>query len=219
MKTRMILTAAVVGSRRLVPLGRHFGQRQVRRSANRRSLHRRLHHGQRSRDRRQAGGARVESRPRQLQRHLARRPVGRRGGGRRPEPRHRGNRRREGRTSARRCSSTSAPTPAQRIALVAMANELSKGSVGTIVRSRRRRFSSPISGSEIHVSAGAGRARRQQAPRRTTRPAARCSGSTRSRRSTTRRWASPTSTRSPAPALGTKWSDPNKRSAFFGTFS
>ena len=34
-----------------------------------------------------------------------------------------------------------------------------------------------------------------------------------------RRWARPPRTPSAATALGTKWSDPNKRSSFFGTFS
>ena len=38
-------------------------------------------------------------------------------------------------------------------------------------------------------------------------------------RSTRRTWASPTQNAFTGSLLGTKWSDPNKRSAFFGTFS
>ena len=109
--------------------------------------------------------------------------------------------------------------PAQQLALVAMATELSNGIVGTIVqRHRRRRFSSPTTATTIHVAAGqvaldvnkhlthdptcgamqwfhplvVGRRRDDGRGRQHA-----FSGS----------------------ALGTKWSDPNKRSAFFGTFS
>ena len=48
-----------------------------------------------------------------------------------------GDRRRESRPSAPRSSSISAPIAAQQLALVAMANELSNGLVGTIVQVTR----------------------------------------------------------------------------------
>ena len=109
--------------------------------------------------------------------------------------------------------------PAQQIALVAMANELSKGLVGTIVQVTPTPIQFADHGARDRRLRRPGRARRQQAPDRTIRPAARCSGSTRSRRSTTSAMGVANQHRFTGSSLGTKWSDPNKRSAFFGTFS
>ena len=138
----------------------------------------------------------------------------------RPEPRHRteigGDQRERPLGGVRR---RSAPTRAQQLALVAMANELSKGTVGTIVQvtpapiqfaDQGRRSSVPTNRSSLAVN-------KVTDARPDLRRA--CSGSTRSCRRRRRRWAWPSSTRSRGSSLGTKWSDPNKRSAFFGTFS
>ena len=137
--------------------GRRQGHcdRRLRRGAHRRSLHRRLHHEQRSRNHGQAGGARVEGRSRQLQRHRASTACR----SSRPSPAtaisactEMGGA--EGRPSARRSSSTQRANPAQQLALVAMANELSKGLVGTIVQVTAAPIQFTDHGSEIQVSAG-----------------------------------------------------------------
>jgi hypothetical protein len=107
---------------------------------------------------------------------------------------------------------------AQQIALVAMANELSKGLVGTIVQVTRTPIQFADHGSEIQVSAG--QVTLDVNKHLTHDPT--CGAML---------WFHPLASIDGATvgvanqhlftgsALGTKWSDPNKRSAFFGTFS
>jgi hypothetical protein len=107
---------------------------------------------------------------------------------------------------------------AQRIALVAMANELSKGLVGTIVQVSPMPIQFTDRGGEIHVTAGP--AALDVSKHMTHDPT--CGAM---------QWFHPFSSIDEAAmgvtaqhvftgaALGTKWSDPNKRSAFFGTFT
>jgi hypothetical protein len=108
--------------------------------------------------------------------------------------------------------------PAQQLALVAMANELSKGIVGTIVQVTAAPIQFADHGSEIQVTAGP--ASLDVNKHLTHDPT--CGAM---------QWFHPLATVDDAAvgvasqhvftgsALGTKWSDPNKRSAFFGTFS
>lgn len=108
--------------------------------------------------------------------------------------------------------------PAQQLALVAMANELSKGLVGTIVQVSPTPIQFTDRGGEIQVSAGP--ASLDISKHLTHDPT--CGAM---------QWFHPFSSVDDAAmgvtaqhlftgaALGTKWSDPNKRSAFFGTFS
>jgi hypothetical protein len=107
---------------------------------------------------------------------------------------------------------------AQRIALVAMVSELSKGLVGTIVQVTAAPIDFVDHGSEIQVTAG---------------PAALDVNKHMTHDPTcgAMQWFHPLASVDDATigvaaehvftgsALGTKWSDPNKRSAFFGTFS
>ena len=107
---------------------------------------------------------------------------------------------------------------AQQLALVAMANELSKGLVGTIVNVTPTPIQFADHGSEIEVAAG---------------PVSLDVNKHLPHDPTLRRqqWFHPLSSVDDAAMgltaaalvhrlrLGTKWSDPNKRSAFFGTFS
>jgi hypothetical protein len=93
---------------------------------------------------------------------------------------------------------------AQQLALVAMANTLSKGLVGTIVQVTPTAIQFADHGSEISVSAG------QVALDVNNHPFASMDESAMGVASQHLFTGS---------ALGTKWSDPNKRSAFFGTFS
>jgi hypothetical protein len=107
---------------------------------------------------------------------------------------------------------------AQQIALVAMANELSKGLVGTIVQVTPAPIEFVDHGSEIQVTAGP--ASLDVSKHMTHDPT--CGAM---------QWFHPLASLNDATigvaaqhvftgsALGTKWSDPNKRSAFFGTFS
>jgi len=107
---------------------------------------------------------------------------------------------------------------AQRIALVAMANELSNGLVGTIVQVTPAPISFADHGSEIAVTAGS--ASLEVNKHLTHDPT--CGAQL---------WFHPLASVDNATvgvadahaftgaALGTKWSDPNRRSAFFGTFS
>jgi hypothetical protein len=107
---------------------------------------------------------------------------------------------------------------AQQIALVAMANELSKGLVGTIVQVTRAPIEFVDHGSEIQVTAGP--ASLDVNKHMTHDPT--CGAM---------QWFHPLASVDDATigvaaqnlftgsALGTKWSDPNKRSAFFGTFT
>ena len=107
---------------------------------------------------------------------------------------------------------------AQQIALVAMANELSKGLVGTIVQVTSAPVQFADHGSEIQVSAG--QVSLDVNKHITHDPT--CGAM---------QWFHPLASVDAAEigvasqhvftgsALGTKWSDPNKRSAFFGTFS
>ena len=107
---------------------------------------------------------------------------------------------------------------AQQIALVAMANELSRGLVGTIVQVTPTAIQFADHGSEINVSAA--QVSLAVSKHLTHEPT--CGAM---------QWFHPLAMVD-APtigvaaehvftgsALGTKWSDPNKRSAFFGTFS
>ena len=107
---------------------------------------------------------------------------------------------------------------AQQIALVAMANELSKGLVGTIVQVTPTAIQFADHGGEISVSAA--NVALDVSKHMTHDPSC---GAT--------QWFHPLATMDEAAmgvtaqhlftgsSLGTKWSDPNKRSAFFGTFS
>jgi hypothetical protein len=108
--------------------------------------------------------------------------------------------------------------PAQQLALVAMANELSNGIVGTIVQVTPSPIQFADHGSEIEVSAG--QVALDVNKHLTHDPT--CGAM---------QWFHPLAQVDGATmgvaakhfftgsALGTKWSDPNKRSAFFGTFS
>lgn len=108
--------------------------------------------------------------------------------------------------------------PAQQIALVAMANELSKGLVGTIVQVMPTAIAFTDHGSEIDVTA----AQVSLAVSKHLTHDPTCGAM---------QWFHPFSSMDDSAmgvanqhvftgsALGTKWSDPNKRSAFFGTFS
>jgi hypothetical protein len=107
---------------------------------------------------------------------------------------------------------------AQQLALVAMANRLSKGLVGTIVQVTPAPIEFTDHGSEIQVTAGP--ASLDVNKHLTHDPT--CGAM---------QWFHPLATVDDAAigvaaehvftgsALGTKWSDPNKRSAFFGTFT
>jgi hypothetical protein len=107
---------------------------------------------------------------------------------------------------------------AQRLALVAMANELSDGLVGTIVQVTPAPIAFTDHGSEIEVSAG--QVTLDVNKHLTHDPT--CGAM---------QWFHPLAQVSESTvgvatqhiftgaALGTKWSDPNKRSAFFGTFA
>ena len=107
---------------------------------------------------------------------------------------------------------------AQQIALVAMANELSHGLVGTIVQVTATPIQFKDHGSEIEVSAP--QIALGVSKHMTHDPS--CGAM---------QWFHPLASVSQADmglaaehsftgsALGTKWSDPNRRSAFFGTFS
>jgi hypothetical protein len=108
--------------------------------------------------------------------------------------------------------------PAQQLALVAMVNELSKGLVGTIVQVSAAPISFADHGSEINVAAG--QVTLDVNKHLTHDPT--CGAM---------QWFHPLASVNDAAigvasqhvftgaALGTKWSDPNKRSAFFGTFA
>jgi hypothetical protein len=108
--------------------------------------------------------------------------------------------------------------PAQQIALVAMANELSKGLVGTIVQVTPTPVQFTNRGGEIEVTAS--QVRLDVSKHVVHEPT--CGAM---------QWFHPFSSVDAASiglaaehaftgsALGTKWSDPNKRSAFFGTFT
>lgn len=108
-------------------------------------------------------------------------------------------------------------SPAQQAALIAMARELSRGIVGNVVQVTPAPIQFTENSHEIHVSAG-------QAALDVTKHMDHdlsCGGE---------RWFNPLSSVSNATlgaterhlfdgsALGSKWSDPNKNSAFFGTF-
>jgi hypothetical protein len=107
---------------------------------------------------------------------------------------------------------------AQRLALVAMANELSKGVMGSIVQVTPAPIAFADRGGEIAVSAGP--ATLEVSKHLTHDPT--CGA---------QQWFHPLASVDDAAigvtaqhlftgaALGTKWSDPNKRSSFFGTFS
>jgi hypothetical protein len=107
---------------------------------------------------------------------------------------------------------------AQQLALVAMANELSKGLVGTIVQVTAAPIAFADHGSEINVATGP--VALDVSKHVTHDPT--CGAM---------QWFHPLASMNDSTigvasqhvftgsALGTKWSDPNKRSAFFGTFS
>ena len=107
---------------------------------------------------------------------------------------------------------------AQQIALVAMASELSKGLVGTIVQVTPTPIQFADHGGEINVSAA--QVSLAVSKHLTHEPT--CGAM---------QWFHPFSSMDESEmgvtsqnlftgsSLGTKWSDPNKRSAFFGTFS
>jgi hypothetical protein len=108
--------------------------------------------------------------------------------------------------------------PAQQIALVAMANELSKGLVGDIVQVTAAPIRFDDRGGEIQVNAG--QVALDVSKHLTHEPT--CGAM---------QWFHPLASVDQAAvglaaqhafsgsALGTRWSDPNRRSAFFGTFS
>lgn len=109
-------------------------------------------------------------------------------------------------------------TPAQQMALIAMASELSKGIVGTVVQITPTQIQFTEDHQEIRVVAG--QVALDVNKHMDHDPSC---GAT--------QWFQPLSSMSHATVgtaerhmfsgsvLGTKWSDPNKRSAFFGTFS
>lgn len=109
-------------------------------------------------------------------------------------------------------------TPAQRIALVSMAKHLSKGVVDTVVEVTPTPIQFVDEGQAIRVSA---KSLRLTVEKEMTHDQT-CGG---------KQWFHPLSTVDGAEmgttsenafsggALGTKWSEPNKRSSFFGTFS
>ena len=109
-------------------------------------------------------------------------------------------------------------TPAQRAALVSMAKQLSNGVVNTVVETTPTTIQFVDEGQSIRVSAKALRLTVQKEMKHD--PS--CGG---------KQWFHPLSAVDGAAmgttaenafsgsALGTKWSDPNKRSSFFGTFS
>jgi hypothetical protein len=109
-------------------------------------------------------------------------------------------------------------TPAQRAALVSMAKQLSNGVVGTVVETTPTTIQFVDEGKAIRVSA---KSLRLTVEKEMTHDQT-CGG---------KQWFHPLSTVDGADmgttsenafsggALGTKWSDPNKRSSFFGTFS
>jgi hypothetical protein len=108
--------------------------------------------------------------------------------------------------------------PTQQIALVAMANELSKGLVGSIVQVNAAPIQFSDHGGEIQVAAP--QIALDISKHMSHDPS--CGAM---------QWFRPLASVDQAemglaaehsftgPALGTKWSDPNRRSAFFGTFS
>jgi len=110
---------------------------------------------------------------------------------------------------------------AQQLALVAMANELSKGLVGTIVQVTPAPIAFTDRGGEIVVSAGAASQVTLDVAKHVTHDPT-CGAM---------QWFQPFAAVDSASigmtaqhaftgtSLGTKWSDPNKRSAFFGTFT
>jgi hypothetical protein len=107
---------------------------------------------------------------------------------------------------------------AQQMALVAMANELSKGLVGTIVQVTPAPIQFAESGKDVHVATGP--VALDVSKHITHDPS--CGA---------QQWFHPLASVDQATvgmadqnafsgtSLGTKWSDPNKRSAFFGTFA
>jgi hypothetical protein len=109
-------------------------------------------------------------------------------------------------------------TPAQRIALVSMAKHLSKGVVDTVVEITPTPIQFVDEGQAIRVSAKSLRLTVEKEMKHDQT----CGG---------KQWFHPLSTVDGAEmgttsenafsggALGTKWSEPNKRSSFFGTFS
>lgn len=113
---------------------------------------------------------------------------------------------------------------AQQMALVAMASELSKGLVGTIVRVMPAPIDFADHGKAIHVAAGAAGPSREVAldVSKVMSHDPTCGAM---------QWFHPLASVEQATigiadqhaftgsALGTKWSDPNRRSAFFGTFA
>ena len=110
---------------------------------------------------------------------------------------------------------------AQQIALVAMASELSKGLVGTIVRVTAAPIQFAESASDVHVATGAGNEVALDVSKHMTHDPS-CGA---------QQWFHPLASVDQATlgtadqhafsgtSLGTKWSDPNKHSAFFGTFA
>lgn len=109
-------------------------------------------------------------------------------------------------------------TPIQRAALVAMATQLSKGVVGTVVELTPTAIQFVDEGQAIRVSTSS----LHLTVAKEMKHDPTCGG---------KQWFHPLSVVDDAAmgttsenafsgaALGTKWSDPNKRSAFFGTFS
>jgi hypothetical protein len=112
-------------------------------------------------------------------------------------------------------------TAAQQMALVAMANELSRGLVGTIVGVTPTSIDFTDRGKAIHVAAGSSREVALDVSKNMTHDPS-CGAM---------QWFHPLASVDQATigvaeqnaftgtALGTKWSDPNRRSAFFGTFA
>ena len=109
-------------------------------------------------------------------------------------------------------------TPAQRNALIAMVKTLSKGTVGAVIETTSAPIEFVTAGHEIRVATKAMRLVVQKHMDHD----AQCGN---------QQWFGPLATVRDAEmgttienafsgaSLGTKWSDPNKRSAFFGTFS
>jgi hypothetical protein len=110
---------------------------------------------------------------------------------------------------------------AQQIALVAMATELSNGLVGTIVQVTPAPIQFAESAQNVHVATGAGNDVALDVSKHITHDPS-CGA---------QQWFHPLASVDQATvgvadrnafsgtSLGTRWSDPNKRSAFFGTFA
>ena len=219
MRVPMLIAAVVLAASPALAGIEREDYGRLRRGPHRRGVRRRLHHVERGRDDRTAGRARLAYPERPVRRRDARRAVGDGGGFGRSQPRHSRN----WRHGARVGQGVRHRGRARHAGAAGCARRVREGRVWCAHRRGRRgqtgaRFGSTRARTRWRCRAPT-RGSRCSATCTTTRAAARCSGSTRSPPVPTPRSASPTRTASRATALGTKWSHPNKRSGFVGTFS